>query len=100
MLFLSDETLLTVVEWALVWVCGAILIALPLAVAARRFLLSDVWSLSALLQELAGERPRLGARLPARCPIRSASDSDRSEPPDPVRLRAGSGLSGWQTDGR
>ncbi|MFM9960990.1 MAG: hypothetical protein ACKV2Q_07175 [Planctomycetaceae bacterium] len=100
MLFLSDETLLTVVEWALVWVCGAIMIALPLAVAAGRFLLSDVWSPSALLQELTGERPGLGALLPARCPIRSASDSDRLGPPGQVRHCAGTGRCGWQSDGR
>ena len=100
MLFMSDETLLTVIEWAVACVCGAIVIALPLAIAARRFLLSDVLSPSALLQEMTGERRWPGAPLPVRCPIRSASVSVRSEPPDQFRPGAGSGLRGWQPDGR
>ena len=60
MLFMSDETLLTVIEWALAFVCGAIVIALPLAIAARRILSSEVLSPSALLQETTGERSRKG----------------------------------------
>lgn len=100
MLFMSDETLLTVIAWALAFVCGAILIALPLAIVVRRFLPAVVLSPSALLQEMTGERLRLGALLPARCPIRSASVSVRTESPDRYRPRAGSGLGGWQSDGR
>ncbi|MBC7816718.1 MAG: hypothetical protein IAG10_07515 [Planctomycetaceae bacterium] len=100
MLFMFDETLLTVIEWALAWVCGVIVIALPLAFAAKRFLSSDVLSPSALLQEMAGERPRQGALLPVRCPIRSVSVSVRTESPDQFRPRAGSGLRSWQSDGR
>ena len=100
MLFMSDETLLTVIEWALAFVCGAIVIALPLAIAARRILSSEVLSPSALLQEMTGEQRRPGALLPVRCPIRSASVSVRTEPPDQFRPRAGSGLRGWQSDGR
>ena len=100
MLFMSDETLLTIIKWAVACAWGAIVIALPLAIAARRFLSSEVLSPSALLQEMTGERSRLGALLPARCPIRSASVSNCSEPPDQIRPRAGFGLGGWQSDGR
>lgn len=100
MLFMSDETLLTVIEWALAFVCGAVVIALPLAIAAQRFLSSNVLSPSALLQEMTGERSWWGALLPARCPIRSASVSVRIEPLDQFRPRAGTGLGGWQSDGR
>jgi hypothetical protein len=99
-LFMSDETLPTVFNGALALVCGAILIALPLTIAARRILTAFVWSPSALLQELTVERPWLGALLPARCPIRSTSVSVRAEPPDRFRSRAGSGLRGWQSGGR
>ena len=100
MLFMSDETLLTIIEWAVACAWGAIVIALPLAIAARRFLSSEVLSPSALLQELTGERPWPGALLPARCLARFKSVSDRSEPPGQFRHRAGLGLRGWQSDGR
>jgi hypothetical protein len=99
-LFMSDETLLTAIEWAVAFLGCAILIALPFAIVARRYLPANVLSPFALLQEVAGERLRLGGLLPAHCPIRSASVSDRTVSPVQFRLRAGSGLRGWQSDGR
>jgi len=99
-LFMSDETLLTVIEWALAWMLGVILIALPLAFAVRQCLLKNVLSPSGMLQEIVGERHRSEALLPARCPIRSISHGICTEPPDRIRLRADAGLRGWQSDSR
>lgn len=99
-LFTDDETLLTYIVWGLFWLCGLALIAGPLAVAFRRFLTSEVSSPFTLLREMTGERLLPGRLIPVRCPIRVASVSICSEPPDQRWPRAGAGLSGWSSENR
>lgn len=99
-LFTDDQTLLTMIGWVLAWLCGMALVALPLALAARRFFGQAVWSQSALFRETTDERLRPGGLIPLRCPIQSASISVCSQPPGGFRFQAGSGLQGWQSDDR
>lgn len=99
-LFTDNETLLTLIGWSLVWLCGLALIAGPLAVAVRRFQTPAGSALSALLREMTEERLLPGRLIPVRCPIRSASVSVRSEPPDQRWPRATDGLRGWQSESR
>ena len=99
-LFTDDQTLLTIIGWVLAWLCGAAVVAVPLVLAARRFFGQAVWPQSALFRETTDERLRPGELIPLRCPIRSASFSVCSQPPDVFRGQAGSGLHGWQSDGR
>lgn len=97
-LFTDDETLLTFIGWSLVWLCGLVLIAMPLAVAFRRFLMAEVSSPSTLLRKMTGEQLLPGRLVLVRCPIRTASVSVCSEPPDRRWRCAGSDLRGWQTE--
>ena len=99
-LFTDDETLLTFIGWGLVWLCGLALIAGPLAVAVRRFLTQVVSFTSALLREMTEERLWPGRLIPVRCPIRIASVSVCSEPPDQRWPRATAGLRGWPSESR
>ena len=99
-LFTDDETLLAFIGWSLVWLCGLALIAGPLAVAFRRFLTAEVSSLFTLLREMTGEQLLPGRLIPVRCPIRVASVSICSEPPDRRWPRAGAGWRGWQSEDR
>ena len=98
--FTADETLLTVIGWVLACLCGVGLIALPQATGAWRFLMAAISSPSSLPREMTDERLWPGGILPVRCPVRSASVSDRSEPLDRFRRQPGFGLAGWQSDGR
>lgn len=100
MLFTDDEPLLTFIGWSLVWLCGLALIAGPLAVAFRRFLMAGVPSPLALLREMAGERLLPGRLIPVRCPIRIASVSICPESPDQRWRHAGAGLRGWSSENR
>lgn len=99
-LLTDDETLLTFIEWSLVWLCGLALIAGPLAAAIRRFLTQEFSSLPALLREMTDERLSPGRLIPVRCLIRTASVSVCSESPDRRGLRARAGLRGWQSENR
>lgn len=99
-LFTDDGTLLTFIGWGLVWLCGLAVIAGPLAVAVRRFLTSEVWSLFTLLLEMTDEQLLPGQLVPVRCPIRVASVSICSQPPDQRWPHAGAGLRGWSSENR
>lgn len=99
-LFTDDQTLLTMIGWVLAWLCGVAFLAMPMVLAAQRFFGSAIWSLSTLFRETTDERLRPGGLLPVRCPIRSVSRSDCSQPPDGLRFRTGSSLPSWQADDR
>ena len=96
----ADETLLTIIGWALAWLSGVGLFALPLDAGAWRSLKFEFLSPSSLPREMTDERLWPGGLLPARCPVRCASVSDRLEPIDRFRAQSGFGLASWQSDGR
>ena len=97
---MADETWLTVIAGVLSCLLGIGLLARPLVARTLVAHLSGVWSPSELSEMTDGKysRPGGGLFLPARCPVRVASCSDRSELRGVPKRRVS--LGSWQSENR